>query len=105
MVYRSKKYIPYRFADLCFGLSHRLLLLCRPIAIQEVLRESGLALWLDLDYRLTFSDLSSWIDRQALCIRYTQMGHSRVSDPDSVRSVDPDPDSDSGSGSRSGRMN
>jgi hypothetical protein len=46
-------------------------LLCRPIAIQEVLRESGLALWLDLDYRLTFSDLSSWIDRQALHQIYT----------------------------------
>lgn len=35
----------------------------RPIAIQQVLRESGLALWLDLDYRVTFGDLSSWIDR------------------------------------------
>jgi hypothetical protein len=62
-------------------------LLCRPIAIQEVLRESGLALWLDLDYRLTFSDLSSWIDRQALHQIYRW-----EPDPDWIRSVDPDPE-------------
>jgi hypothetical protein len=53
-------------------------LLRRPIAIQEVLRESGLALWLDLDYRLTFSDLSSWIDRQALHQIYTDWNRIRI---------------------------
>jgi hypothetical protein len=52
--------------------------------------------------------ITTGVDKYITTLRYSTSGwvHFRVSDPDSIRSVDPDPDpySESGSGSRRAKM-